>query len=277
MTDEKLGSLLGAFANFYWSVPVTFAVDKIAVWHPEVTAEQVGRVLTKSNKSTFWHHFCVVDEDLQEPELVVEHLVAVDYEFFEKFIAARIPVPNCDYDEDIIINLDQARFDLPEAKAIIEFGKKELKLDDEWARQLVDDCVLNFSNSLYEKKSWVMDVLQQEQYGKIRFRTVDQVKSFRDLGNSLYQVIPNPVLRGWKPTEVDNPPVLLDAIPEKDDEIPDGRPEMDAFFAQYGGREKVSQLLMQRFSEGAPKKRKIGRNELCPCGSGKKYKKCCGR
>lgn len=23
--------------------------------------------------------------------------------------------------------------------------------------------------------------------------------------------------------------------------------------------------------------RKIGRNELCPCGSGKKYKKCCGR
>lgn len=98
MTDEKLGSLLGAFANFYWSVPVTFAVDKIAVWHLEVTAEQVGRVLTKSNKSTFWHHFCVVDEDLQEPELVVEHLVAVDYEFFEKFIAARIPVPYCDYD-----------------------------------------------------------------------------------------------------------------------------------------------------------------------------------
>ncbi len=25
------------------------------------------------------------------------------------------------------------------------------------------------------------------------------------------------------------------------------------------------------------KKKKIGRNELCPCGSGKKYKKCCGR
>lgn len=24
------------------------------------------------------------------------------------------------------------------------------------------------------------------------------------------------------------------------------------------------------------RKRKIGRNQLCPCGSGKKYKKCCG-
>jgi uncharacterized protein YecA (UPF0149 family) len=26
-----------------------------------------------------------------------------------------------------------------------------------------------------------------------------------------------------------------------------------------------------------PTKKKIGRNEPCPCGSGKKYKKCCGR
>jgi len=25
------------------------------------------------------------------------------------------------------------------------------------------------------------------------------------------------------------------------------------------------------------KTRKVGRNEPCPCGSGKKYKKCCGR
>lgn len=28
---------------------------------------------------------------------------------------------------------------------------------------------------------------------------------------------------------------------------------------------------------GQQKKQKIGRNDLCPCGSGKKYKKCCGR
>ena len=28
---------------------------------------------------------------------------------------------------------------------------------------------------------------------------------------------------------------------------------------------------------GAAPSRKVGRNELCPCGSGKKYKKCCGQ
>jgi preprotein translocase subunit SecA len=33
-------------------------------------------------------------------------------------------------------------------------------------------------------------------------------------------------------------------------------------------------------SSGAPSKReaaKVGRNDPCPCGSGKKYKKCCGK
>jgi len=29
--------------------------------------------------------------------------------------------------------------------------------------------------------------------------------------------------------------------------------------------------------EPIKKQKKIGRNDPCPCGSGKKYKKCCGR
>jgi uncharacterized protein YecA (UPF0149 family) len=32
-----------------------------------------------------------------------------------------------------------------------------------------------------------------------------------------------------------------------------------------------------RKAEGSPKAEKVGRNEDCPCGSGSKYKKCCGR
>ncbi len=37
--------------------------------------------------------------------------------------------------------------------------------------------------------------------------------------------------------------------------------------------------MLKELSEIAPiaKEQKVGRNELCPCGSGKKYKKCCGR
>jgi preprotein translocase subunit SecA len=43
---------------------------------------------------------------------------------------------------------------------------------------------------------------------------------------------------------------------------------------------KPTSTNMDDTSVSAPKKRKepkVGRNDLCPCGSGKKYKYCCGK
>jgi len=52
-------------------------------------------------------------------------------------------------------------------------------------------------------------------------------------------------------------------------EIPQMMPQEMAMAAEAGGRGTVETVRRQG--------RKIGRNEPCPCGSGKKYKKCCGR
>jgi tetratricopeptide (TPR) repeat protein len=40
---------------------------------------------------------------------------------------------------------------------------------------------------------------------------------------------------------------------------------------------KLGALLRDNSSHASVVKRKVGRNEPCPCGSGKKFKKCCGR
>ena len=51
-------------------------------------------------------------------------------------------------------------------------------------------------------------------------------------------------------------------------------PMWDAIFT----KEKRDQLYKQeKTSHTVVKPPKIGRNDPCPCGSGKKYKKCCGR
>jgi uncharacterized protein YecA (UPF0149 family) len=34
---------------------------------------------------------------------------------------------------------------------------------------------------------------------------------------------------------------------------------------------------MEKFVQMTNNEEKIGRNDPCPCGSGKKYKKCCGK
>jgi uncharacterized protein len=50
-------------------------------------------------------------------------------------------------------------------------------------------------------------------------------------------------------------------------------PEWDGIFT----KEKQHEIYVeQRRSRTLVKEVKIGRNELCSCGSGKKYKKCCG-
>ena len=95
---------------------------------------------------------------------------------------------------------------------------------------------------------------------------MEQVEKFRDLGNRLYRVMPNPVLKGWRPCDLQNPPVLPDALPDSEEDIPDNRPLMDEL------RETIHDVL-----EAGVKPGKIGRNDPCPCGSGKKYKKCHGR
>ncbi len=44
-------------------------------------------------------------------------------------------------------------------------------------------------------------------------------------------------------------------------------------------RRRVTYVEPSGVSRPAPERKgqKIGRNDPCPCGSGKKYKKCCGR
>ena len=51
-------------------------------------------------------------------------------------------------------------------------------------------------------------------------------------------------------------------------------------------RKEVAKITGEGFADGKAEKKKpvtvrntakIGRNDPCPCGSGKKYKKCCGR
>ena len=44
-----------------------------------------------------------------------------------------------------------------------------------------------------------------------------------------------------------------------------------------GCQEILAKRVISTPVGGVPKRRKIGRNEPCPCGSGKKYKRCCGQ
>ena len=51
---------------------------------------------------------------------------------------------------------------------------------------------------------------------------------------------------------------------------------MESFIANCERLGMANRFFGEPREETAPKW-KVGRNDPCPCGSGKKYKKCCGR
>ena len=52
--------------------------------------------------------------------------------------------------------------------------------------------------------------------------------------------------------------------------------ELPAWNSLLPAERRKELYLQQKKSGTVVKEKKIGRNEPCPCGSGKKYKKCCG-
>ena len=70
MTDVKLYNLLEAFANYYWSVPISYVIERIIEWYPEVSEKSIKTAL-QNDKLMFYH--CSVENDgLEQSKLVTE-------------------------------------------------------------------------------------------------------------------------------------------------------------------------------------------------------------
>ncbi len=285
MTNDQLGELLYCYAHVYWSVSAEYVCSRILHKHPEVTEEQLANVLKTCNEEVFRYHCALFKDGFDEPELVVEHLFALGDDSLDKFLAARIRKEYRDMDEETIRLIAErpASYPSPETEALYRFAVNDMHLDDEWAAQLIDECVLFQGEALYENKSWVKTLLNAESYGRIRFSTVAQTEKLRNLGNRFYQTFPNPLLRGWKPCELDDAPRVPDDIPEKDEDIPDAHETAEQFSAllrelrqNMRGDEPNGPAAGE--GSGMPDLfRSVRRNDPCPCGSGKKYKKCHGK
>jgi uncharacterized protein len=80
--------------------------------------------------------------------------------------------------------------------------------------------------------------------------------------------------------------MLAGGVQEAGEPEPQQRRELSAdvpqsavanFDAMLQAMEKAEHAPAPRQSAGGSGPRDVGRNDPCPCGSGKKYKKCCGQ
>ncbi len=201
-------------------------------------------------------------------EIVHESLVDVDFEYYydlsdsQKGKPLYIPEKN-----ELLKFTDDFYYEQnPQTEALFDFFRNKMGMDNECAEDMTCECVFCILSSIFPKENPINEVIQDFVRLKIKF-TNFQFDEFIRLTCDLNNNIRHRCNRGFTPNE------LADRLGINE------RKTISAISASGSGRKfKFSEIgLIDVKRSGLRRDGKVGRNDPCPCGSGKKYKKCCGR
>jgi preprotein translocase subunit SecA len=153
------------------------------------------------------------------------------------------------------------------AKARLRYEEKEKLFSPQVMRWLERHIMLDIVDAQWKDHLLTLDHLK-EGIGLRGYGQVDPLVEFKKEGFKLFEEMM---------ARIDTETVRFLFLMQP------ARPEEEARQIERRQRRAQQDLQLQTGSEKAeaPKQvrtgAKIGRNDLCPCGSGKKYKKCCGR
>lgn len=143
-----------------------------------------------------------------------------------------------------------------QSEAMLRFFMGEMKLNEEDARFAIEEIVM-LTRMFHEPMNEILGVL--ETYGM--YLSSAQFSRFEDLYCELRGNIRLPSNKGFTPRE-------LVSMFSKNGKPSDARLGVQALRAFRGAAAPPKPT--------AAESKKVGRNDPCPCGSGRKYKKCCG-
>lgn len=144
---------------------------------------------------------------------------------------------------------------------MLRFMKKRMKLADMDANDYSADIQLQIRNGSMPK-----DIVNECTRIGITFADQKQFEEFMQLLMVMFNNTRIPENRGYTPNEIRNMMPVMDGI---SDEVIKNRGIM-------GFNSEINNNVIP-FPGNKTSQPKIYPNDPCPCGSGKKYKKCCGR
>lgn len=164
-----------------------------------------------------------------------------------------------------------------------EYDKKEAALGPELMRDIERNIVLQVVDMKWREHLYMMDHLK-EGIGLRAYAQKDPLIEYKKEGFKLFESmivsLENEVVEFlFKVQVVDESQLRRRQFAS---EMKESRPDFVMPQQQQGGMDEKEMYM--NTSEGEQKvetyhrdKPKVGRNDPCPCGSGKKYKKCCGK
>ncbi|MHC5040606.1 MAG: preprotein translocase subunit SecA, partial [Planctomycetota bacterium] len=162
------------------------------------------------------------------------------------------------------------------AKVKTRYDALEKELGDDSMRSLERFVLLQTIDSKWKDHLYAMDRLK-EGIGLRGYAQVDPKIEYKKEGYRMFGEMVD-LIRN----DVSDLIFKVRLSQEAEEELTNIWKATDYQHEEYSTRAQMDQALERDLSDEKPKpfkreEKKVGRNEPCPCGSGKKYKKCCGR
>lgn len=300
-TSRQLRKYFNAMANLYGLIPLRKAYEIISSQSPKlVTRDEFLAFAEVARHECEDYYLLGLDElyvdgklkDAMDREIIDIALIGDDLDRYHALLKKQQGKPYYVPPKAQLLAYDDAFYCEPteEANQMRDFIETHLQLPERKREEVFDELV-------YGIRCADADFPQiQERLTAmgVRFRQRRDLQTFIDLYQAFHNTTRMQSNRGYTPNE------LLDLLPSEQQtlqtlslgpNIKKGLAEgsMNADELRRGimvadlPNEQLRLSLLKELAEVAPpkslgeKKAKIGRNDPCPCGSGKKYKKCCGR
>ena len=303
-TSVKLRRYLNAMSNLYGIITVPKAYEIIRSQNnPEITEELYYNFIDIARHEI--EEFFILGEDelyidgkittLKEKEIINVALLDSELEAYHNYLRAHSNKPYYIPNKTTLLKYSNYEFYEPNAQteALKEFFVAKLKCSVVEAHGFVEEIIVCLTDMEISKP--FDHALEWVERRKL-IKKPDHWETFVELLTSLHNNCRTAYNRGHTPTE------MRDMMPDKSVKSIELGPNILKSFdnktmnpidfgmgiLQSDLPDEIKMDILRQMRENLSKSHehykseqgisvKVGRNEPCPCGSGKKYKKCCGQ
>ena len=296
-TFRLLRKYFNALANLYGVVPLRQAYKIITDQNPKlVTRDEFLAFSEVARHECEDYYLLGLDElyidgpdsvDPMERELIDIALVDESLDRYHELLRQHQDKPYFIPKKTALLAYEDAFYcePTPQASSLRYFLSERLHIEDTKADSIMEELIY----SCRCLDAGIADVLQRMNQIGVTFKkkglSEEFIMAYQDFHNNTRMqanrgYTPNELLSLYPlekqiPQSISLGPNIRKGIEDGSIQVSDLRQQL--LSAQLPNEELRIGLLKELSKIHPLKAIKVGRNELCPCGSGKKYKKCCGR
>lgn len=277
-TIKLLHEYFAAFGEFYRIISLNDAFGIIKRHNGDLISKDAFIAFSEivRHEDELFYYVLGADElfddvpvsEIMDREIIADSLVDVDLELYYGVSAIQKGKPLYVPPKDELLKYaDDMYFEHnPQTEALFDFFHNTMGMILEEADDLVGECVLCIICSVIPEENPIDAIFEDFIRMKIKFtrlQTAEFLKLVCDLANNTRL----PCNRGFTPNE------LADRTGIGENKTISGISASGSGNLYDPTEIGLVEVAYDSVFTGG----KVGRNDPCPCGSGKKYKKCCGR